>query len=159
MARIRGNMKRRIWIAAGDVVLLGLRPYEDAKADVILKYSADEARRLSKIGELPSIARVNVTSLFDGGSSEDDDFDPFCGSDSDDDLIWDESATVPLDAPELPIEAPLDDAVDVAAAFRCKSMFLPKSPASAVPKFAATGFECLGVPAPRWARERSYSRT
>lgn len=37
----------------GDVVLVGLRDYQDAKGDVILKYSADEARQLKQQGELP----------------------------------------------------------------------------------------------------------
>lgn len=33
--------------------MLGLRDYQDAKADVILKYNADEARNLKTYGELP----------------------------------------------------------------------------------------------------------
>jgi len=33
--------------------LLGLRDYQDAKADVILKYTPDEARNLKTYGELP----------------------------------------------------------------------------------------------------------
>lgn len=37
----------------GDIVLVGLRDYQDDKADVILRYNADEARQLKSIGELP----------------------------------------------------------------------------------------------------------
>jgi len=33
--------------------LIGLREFEDDKADVVLKYSADEARRLKTAGEIP----------------------------------------------------------------------------------------------------------
>ena len=33
-------------VNTGDIVLLGLRDYQDEKADVILKYLADEARSL-----------------------------------------------------------------------------------------------------------------
>lgn len=33
--------------------MVGLRDYQDAKADVILKYNADEARNLKTYGEIP----------------------------------------------------------------------------------------------------------
>ena len=33
--------------------MLGLRDYQDKKADVILKYNADEARNLKSYGEIP----------------------------------------------------------------------------------------------------------
>ena len=42
-----------MWINQGDIILLGLREYQDAKGDVILKYTADEARNLKTYGELP----------------------------------------------------------------------------------------------------------
>ena len=32
---------------------MGLRDYQDAKADVILRYNPDEARNLKTYGELP----------------------------------------------------------------------------------------------------------
>jgi hypothetical protein len=38
--------------------LVGLRDYQDGKADVILKYSADEARNLKAYGELPESGRT-----------------------------------------------------------------------------------------------------
>ena len=34
-------------------MLIGLRDYQDAKADVILRYNPDEARNLKTYGELP----------------------------------------------------------------------------------------------------------
>ena len=43
----------QVWINQGDVILLGLRDYQDKKADVILKYNADEARNLKSYGEIP----------------------------------------------------------------------------------------------------------
>lgn len=46
-------MIRQVWINGGDIILLGLRDYQDTKADVILKYTADEARNLKAYGELP----------------------------------------------------------------------------------------------------------
>ena len=38
VGRIRGKMKRKVWIGVGDLVLVSLRPYENKKCDVILKY-------------------------------------------------------------------------------------------------------------------------
>ena len=43
----------KVWINAGDIILIGLRDYQDTKADVILKYNSDEARNLKAYGELP----------------------------------------------------------------------------------------------------------
>jgi len=43
----------QVWINGGDIILVGLRDYQDGKADVILKYSPDEARNLKAYGELP----------------------------------------------------------------------------------------------------------
>ena len=34
----------QVWINQGDIVLLSLRDFQDGKADVIVKYTADEAR-------------------------------------------------------------------------------------------------------------------
>ena len=45
----------------GDIILLSLRDYQDEKGDVILKYSADEARSLKAYGELPETAKINET--------------------------------------------------------------------------------------------------
>jgi translation initiation factor 1A len=43
----------------GDVILLSLRDFQDEKADVILKYTPDEARLLKSYGELPDGVKVN----------------------------------------------------------------------------------------------------
>ena len=43
----------KVWINQGDIILIGLRDYQDAKADVILRYNPDEARNLKSYGELP----------------------------------------------------------------------------------------------------------
>ena len=41
---IRGSMRNRVWIHAGDIVLIGLREFgDDGKADVMLKYYEIEA--------------------------------------------------------------------------------------------------------------------
>merc|ERR1711907_189516 len=59
---IRGKMRKRVWIGAGDIVLVGLRDFQDERADVILKYSSDEARNLKAYGELPETAKINEGS-------------------------------------------------------------------------------------------------
>merc|ERR1719483_1539878 len=54
---IRGKLRKKVWINQSDIVLLGLRDYQDAKADVILKYSADEARNLKSYESSLSLSR------------------------------------------------------------------------------------------------------
>eukprot|EP01038_Epipyxis_sp_PR26KG_P005805 gene5805-8011_t len=78
---IRGTMRRRVWINQGDIVLIGLREFQPDKADVIHKYTPEEARNLQAFGELPSSARINQTAVdmaMDDGEEEEDmgfDFD------------------------------------------------------------------------------------
>ncbi len=57
-----------MWINAGDIVLLGLREYQDGKADVIHKYSPEEARTLKAYGEIPE--RVIIGNLVEGEEEE-----------------------------------------------------------------------------------------
>mmetsp|Transcript_33647 Transcript_33647/g.48815 ORF Transcript_33647/g.48815 Transcript_33647/m.48815 type:complete len:142 (+) Transcript_33647:42-467(+) len=78
---IRGTMRRRVWINTGDIVLIGLREFQPDKADVIHKYTTEEARNLQAFGELPTSARINQTAVdiaMEGGEQEEDmgfDFD------------------------------------------------------------------------------------
>ena len=51
----------QVWINSGDIILLGLRDYQDTKADVILKYTPDEARNLKTYGELPENGEYGVS--------------------------------------------------------------------------------------------------
>jgi len=64
MCHIRGKMRKRVWVNQGDIILIGLRDFQDEKADVIRKYNAEEARRLKKLGELHSEWQV------DGGDDD-----------------------------------------------------------------------------------------
>ena len=74
LCHIRGKMRKKVWVSAGDIILLGLRDFQDEKADVIHKYNADEARNLKAYGELPETARINETAvdIAMGGDEEDD---------------------------------------------------------------------------------------
>lgn len=64
IAHIRGTMTRKIkvWILVDDVILVGLRDFQDDKADVIAKYNLDEVRNLKKLGEIPDIELRETTN-------------------------------------------------------------------------------------------------
>eukprot|EP00028_Trichosphaerium_sp_Am-I-7-wt_P011301 CAMPEP_0168524026 /NCGR_PEP_ID=MMETSP0405-20121227/10382_1 /TAXON_ID=498012 /ORGANISM="Trichosphaerium sp, Strain Am-I-7 wt" /LENGTH=211 /DNA_ID=CAMNT_0008546109 /DNA_START=81 /DNA_END=716 /DNA_ORIENTATION=- len=72
MCHIRGSMKKRVnrfkRINLGDIVLVQLRDYQDAKADVVMKYMPDQVRILQKRGELPKT--LNVDELADAGDDK-----------------------------------------------------------------------------------------
>ena len=53
----------QVWINQGDIILIGLRDYQDTKADVIIRYTPDEARNLKTYGELPESSKVLCVAL------------------------------------------------------------------------------------------------
>ena len=59
MCKIRGNMRKKVWVMQGDLVLLGLRDYQDDKADVMMKFTNEEERRLRQAGELPDNLNID----------------------------------------------------------------------------------------------------
>ncbi|ESZ91473.1 eukaryotic translation initiation factor 1A [Sclerotinia borealis F-4128] len=75
LAHIRGKLRKKVWINQGDIILLSLRDYQDEKGDVILKYSADEARSLKAYGELPESAKINETDTYGQGEDGDCNFE------------------------------------------------------------------------------------
>ena len=77
LCHIRGKLRKRVWIGVGDIVLLGLREFQDAKADIISKYDGDEARALKSYGELPDTVQINAGAdiMEDGAEFSDDNFD------------------------------------------------------------------------------------
>ena len=90
LCHIRGKLRKRVWINQSDIVLIGLRDFQDAKADVILKYSADEARNLKSYGEFPDSVKINEAIEFGGEGDDDIEFDDVdsdgSGSDDGDDI-------------------------------------------------------------------------
>ena len=72
---IRGSMRKRVWISVGDVILVGLRDFQDNKADIIGKYTADEARNLKMLGELPTTAKIGGEGIEGDDKEEDCAFD------------------------------------------------------------------------------------
>lgn len=75
ICHIRGKMRKKVWVNTGDIVLIGLRDFQDGKADVILKYTSEEARRLKTMGQLPDNAKINETDMNAGSDEEDCAFD------------------------------------------------------------------------------------
>merc|ERR1712045_937268 len=75
LCHIRGKLRKKVWINTSDIILIGLRDYQDAKADVIMKYSADEARNLKLYGELPDSVKISETVEFGGEGDDDIEFD------------------------------------------------------------------------------------
>jgi len=65
LCHIRGKLRKKVWINASDIILIGLRDYQDQKADVILKYTPDEARNLKAYGELPDSVNINVRLMLE----------------------------------------------------------------------------------------------
>jgi translation initiation factor 1A len=67
-------MRRRIWVQQGDIILVGLRDFQDGKADVILKYTDAESRNLKTYGELPDTAKIGEYGVTEeGGAAPADD--------------------------------------------------------------------------------------
>ncbi|KAK5633954.1 hypothetical protein RRF57_009668 [Xylaria bambusicola] len=105
LAHIRGKLRKKVWINNGDVsiqmflhhhhyavltdlhqiILLSLRDYQDDKGDVLIKYTADEARTLKSYGELPESARINETDTYGPGDEGECNFDFADDRESDDD--------------------------------------------------------------------------
>lgn len=83
LANIRGKLRKKVWINVNDIVLLGLRDYQENKADIIQRYNPDEARRLKAQNHIPD--NINID---DGGTKEEDNFIAFANENDDDkDLI------------------------------------------------------------------------
>ena len=75
LCHIRGKLRKKVWVNQGDIILIGLRDFQDEKADIILKYSADEARALKQYGQLPDNIKINETDTFGDDEDSDDNID------------------------------------------------------------------------------------
>merc|ERR1719331_2157078 len=85
LCHIRGKLRKKVWINTTDIILLGLREFQDGRADVILKYTADEARNLKSYGEFPESVKINETVSFgEEGIDDDIEFDDVESSDEED---------------------------------------------------------------------------
>ena len=81
-ATIRGKLRNRVWMGAGDMILVSLREIGDEKGDVIHKYYPEEAMELQEMGEIPE--SITISFAQDNDSEEDGDGGDQ-GGDSDED--------------------------------------------------------------------------
>jgi translation initiation factor 1A len=69
---IEPHLTFQVWIVQGDIILISLREFQDDRADVIHKYTADEARNLKTYGELKSDFQINEAAQGGDEGSEDE---------------------------------------------------------------------------------------
>ena len=62
---ICGKMRKRVFINQDEIILVGLRDYQDVKCDVIHKYTTDEARTLQSYGEIPKEQKIEPDNTLD----------------------------------------------------------------------------------------------
>uniref|UniRef100_A0A3B0MLR2 Eukaryotic translation initiation factor 4C n=2 Tax=Theileria TaxID=5873 RepID=A0A3B0MLR2_THEAN len=91
LCHIRGKMRKRVWVNAGDIILVSLRDFQDSKADVIAKYTAEEARTLKAYGELPEATKINETDVYDDEGDNCIDFQDVSSESEPEDESQDES--------------------------------------------------------------------
>ncbi|KAI0479611.1 nucleic acid-binding protein [Xylaria cf. heliscus] len=96
---IRRGALRKLTLQPGDIVLLGLREWQDSKADILHQYTTEEAWRLHSLGELP-LSALRYGKDKDAGVAGDSngkgDDDVIFGFDEDDD---------DADGPQVDIDA------------------------------------------------------
>lgn len=73
LGHIRGKMRKKIWVNAGNLILASLRDYQDAKCDIIVKYNKTEISQLKSYGEIPQL----FDRCVDDGSVDQDNVDGF----------------------------------------------------------------------------------
>ncbi|MGZ7133272.1 MAG: translation initiation factor eIF-1A [Halobacteriota archaeon] len=54
MGRIRGKMKKRVWLRVGDVIVVVPWSFQDDKADIVWRYQGTQVEWLKKNGYLSS---------------------------------------------------------------------------------------------------------
>jgi translation initiation factor 1A len=62
-AHIRGSMRKRVWMTAGDIVLVNVRDYQEGVCDILMKYTADEARFLRSRHQIPDNIDINKKDM------------------------------------------------------------------------------------------------
>ena len=58
IGRIPGKMKKRMWIRAGDLVILRAWEFQDEKADTLFRYTKTESTYLSRRGVIPKSINI-----------------------------------------------------------------------------------------------------
>lgn len=60
ICRIKGQLKRKIWIKEGDLVLVTPWDFQDNRGDVFWRYTKNQALMLAKEGRLPQFLKERV---------------------------------------------------------------------------------------------------
>ncbi len=63
---LRGAMHKRVWVSVGDLVLAGLREFEDGKCDIVHKYTPEEARTIGPSDEEKAVEEDDIVFDIDG---------------------------------------------------------------------------------------------
>ncbi len=58
LARIPGKLRKRMWIRAGDLVVVRPWEFQDEKADVVHRYTKTESTYLSRKGMIPESVNI-----------------------------------------------------------------------------------------------------
>ena len=68
---IRGSLYKKVFMGVGDIVLVGIRDYDQKTCDIIHRYTQDGIHELLKSDEL-SDKQVNIGDLHHSASDDDD---------------------------------------------------------------------------------------
>ena len=49
---VRGKLRKRMWMAQNDIVLVGIRDFQTDKVDILHKYPEEHVRQLVDMGEI-----------------------------------------------------------------------------------------------------------
>lgn len=55
---IRGKMRRRVWMTRNDIILVGIRDFQEGKVDILHKYPEEHVRQLVEMGEMPDFFTI-----------------------------------------------------------------------------------------------------
>lgn len=58
LGRIPGKLKKRMWIREGDLLVVKVWPFQDAKCDIKHRYTKTEASYMSRRGLIPKSINV-----------------------------------------------------------------------------------------------------
>ena len=72
LARIPGKMRRRQWVREGDLMVIQPWDFQDAKANVCMRYTKTQSLYLSRKGVLPEIVDLFGMTDFEAGPKVED---------------------------------------------------------------------------------------
>ena len=104
LASIRGKMRRRVYIFVNEIILVGLRDFQDERCDVIWKYYPEEAKTLKAMGEIPESTQIDESRKQDDSNTILVKFD--AKNDSDESEDEETKLADKIKAPKAPLDMP-----------------------------------------------------